>query len=106
MVLLRVPLSVYVYPNLLHCSGGGGGGGGDGGRRSRGDTGAAEEVSSSQGPPPKKWRSMTMKNASYGNHDFVRVVGTQDRQFPIEQRKFPSLGEREGVGSQWIREIC
>lgn len=41
-----------------------------------------------------------MKDASHGNYDIVRVVGTQNRQFPIKQRMFPSLCEREGVGSQ------
>ena len=35
-----------------------------------------------------------MKDASHGNYDVMRVVGTQNRQFPIEQRKFPSLGAR------------
>ena len=41
---------------------------------------------------------MTMKDASHGNCDVMRVVGTQNRQFPIEQRKFPSLGRRQSIG--------
>lgn len=74
--------------NSAHCSGDG--------RWSRGeDEGAGEEgSSSSEEPPPKKSRSMTKRDASHGNDDVMRVVGTQNRQFPIEQSKFPSFGER------------
>ena len=85
---------LFCVSNSAHCSGGGR-------WRGRGEDEAAageEGSSSSEEPPPKKSRSMTKRDASHGNGDVMRVVGTQNRQFPIEQSKFPSFGDRRWIG--------
>ena len=85
---------LFCVSNSGHCSG-------DRRRQGRGEDEAAageEGSSSSEEPPPKKSRSMTERGASHGNGDVMGVVGTQNRQFPIEQSKFPSFGDGRWIG--------